>query len=166
MSIRNNTIASIGFRPAMLLRSASGVNTGASMSPRKLSHGTSRAMASSGSPFAESVASRLSVSKKLSCLIPSLQESCHAAKQQTRTGSRGALDLMLIFGEQHLRNVLKATLLIRNHHYHANSIRIASLLGADMIFGRDRICADAGLRPLRVTKRTVNPFGKRRQTRA
>jgi hypothetical protein len=62
----NSTIASNGFRPALLFLISSGVSTTASMSARKLSHGTSRSMASSGSPFADRAANRLSASKNLS----------------------------------------------------------------------------------------------------
>src|ERR1035437_208441 len=97
--MRNNTIASIGFPPAGLLRSFSAVSTAASMSPRKLSHGTSRSIASSGSPFAESAVSRLSASKNPNCPIVPLQESCrqagdsHGSKGQAIF--RGALKLIL-----------------------------------------------------------------------
>src|ERR1700690_3305090 len=47
-------MASIGLRPALLFFSLTGVNTAASISARKLSNGTTRAIISSGSPFAES----------------------------------------------------------------------------------------------------------------
>src|ERR1700691_1337755 len=47
-------MTSIGLRPALLFFSLTGVNTAASISARKLSNGTTRAIISSGSPFAES----------------------------------------------------------------------------------------------------------------
>src|SRR5262249_8259119 len=68
-SIRNSTIASIGFLPALLFLTSSGVSTTASISARKLSHGTSRSIASSGSPFADSAANRCSASKNPNCPI-------------------------------------------------------------------------------------------------
>src|SRR5262249_51439301 len=52
-SILNIRMASNGFRPALLFLSSPGVSTTALMSARKLSHGTRRSMASSGSPIAE-----------------------------------------------------------------------------------------------------------------
>jgi hypothetical protein len=61
---------SIGLWPALLFLGASGVNTTASMSARKHSHGTIRSMISSGSPFADSFVNRLSASKKLSLTHP------------------------------------------------------------------------------------------------
>ena len=36
---------------------------------------------------------------------------------------------------------LRRAIRIRNHHYHTNSVRIASSLRADMIFGKDRMSA-------------------------
>src|SRR3954470_10492168 len=68
-SIRNITRTSIGLRPALLFFSFAGVNTAFSISSRKLSNGTTRAIISSGSPFAERAASRLSASKKPNCPI-------------------------------------------------------------------------------------------------
>ena len=62
-------------------RSVCGVSTAASMSLRKLSQGTKRSMASSGSPFAESVASRLSASKNPSCPIVRFRELCRQAAE-------------------------------------------------------------------------------------
>src|SRR5271165_5101998 len=62
-------MTSIGLRPALLFLSSAGVNTTASISPRKLSNGTTRSIISSGSPFAEIAASRLSASKNPSCPI-------------------------------------------------------------------------------------------------
>ena len=50
ISIRNIRSASNGLRPARLFFSASGVSATASMSARKLSQGTSAAIASSGDP--------------------------------------------------------------------------------------------------------------------
>src|ERR1700678_73 len=47
-------MTSIGLRPALLFFSLTGVNTAASISARKLSNGPTRAIISSGSPFAES----------------------------------------------------------------------------------------------------------------
>src|SRR5579859_8073436 len=44
-------MTSIGLRPALLFFSLAGVNTAASISARKLSNGTTRAIISSGSPF-------------------------------------------------------------------------------------------------------------------
>jgi hypothetical protein len=56
-------IASNGLRLARLFFFASGVSTTASISSQKFSHRTNAAMASSGSPFADSAANRRSVSK-------------------------------------------------------------------------------------------------------
>src|SRR5450759_4609404 len=67
--IRNITMTSIGLRPALLFLSSAGVNTTASISARKLSNGTTRSIISSGSPFADIAASRLSASKNPSCPI-------------------------------------------------------------------------------------------------
>src|SRR5262249_45427512 len=63
-------MTSIGLRPAGLFLSLTGVNTAASISARKLSNGTTRAIISSGSPFAVIAASRLSASKNPNCPIP------------------------------------------------------------------------------------------------
>src|SRR5258705_6966266 len=57
-------MTSIGLRPALVLFSFAGLNVRASISARKLSNGTTRSIISSGSPFAEITASRLSASKK------------------------------------------------------------------------------------------------------
>jgi hypothetical protein len=38
---------------------------------------------------------------------------------------------------------LRRAIRIRNHHYHTNSVRIASSLRADMIFGKDKFTMDA-----------------------
>jgi hypothetical protein len=73
ISIRNIRIASNGLRPALLFFSASGVSATASMSARKLSRGTSAAIVSSGSPFFDSAANRLSASKNPGCPIVSLR---------------------------------------------------------------------------------------------
>src|SRR6476646_1268461 len=65
------------------------------MSARKLSQGTSRSIASSGSPFADSIATRLSASKNPNCPIANLRESsAHAADSHRlpqRAIFRGAL---------------------------------------------------------------------------
>src|SRR5580704_3223563 len=62
-------MTSIGLRPALLFFSFTGVNTAASISARKLSNGTTRAIISSGSPFAVIAASRRSASKNPNCPI-------------------------------------------------------------------------------------------------
>src|SRR6516162_8042392 len=69
-------MTSIGLRPAVLFFSLTGVNTAASISARKLSNGTTRAIISSGSPFAVIAASRLSASKNPNCPIVPTRESC------------------------------------------------------------------------------------------
>src|SRR4029077_6566922 len=69
--IRNITITSIGLRPALLFFSFAGVNTADSISARELSTGTTRAIISNGSPFAEITANRLSASKNPNCPIVS-----------------------------------------------------------------------------------------------
>src|SRR3979490_1246211 len=81
--MRNITIASSGFLPALLFLISSGVSTTASMSARKLSQGPSRSIASSGSPFADSAANRLSASKNPNC--PILASANHAITHQIRT---------------------------------------------------------------------------------
>jgi len=53
------------------------------MSARKLSQGTNRSMASSGSPFADSAANLLSASKKTELTHPRLPN--HAIAHETRT---------------------------------------------------------------------------------
>src|SRR4249920_4215159 len=92
-------IASKGLRPALLFFASSGVSTTASISARKLSHGTSAVIASSGSPFSDNAASRLSASKNPSCPIARSAESrpherdSHSTKRQPII--RGALKRML-----------------------------------------------------------------------
>src|SRR6516225_10079807 len=71
-------MTSIGLRPAVLFFSLTGVNTAASISARKLSNGTTRAIISSGSPFAVIAASRLSASKNPNCpIVPPCESCCH-----------------------------------------------------------------------------------------
>src|SRR6476646_10295123 len=71
-------MTSIGLRPAGLFFSLTGVNTAASISARKLSNGTTRAIISSGSPFAVIAASRLSASKNPNCpIVPTRESCCH-----------------------------------------------------------------------------------------
>src|SRR5262249_8453220 len=71
-------MTSIGLRPAGLFLSLTGVNTAASISSRKLSNGTTRAIISSGSPFAVIAASRLSASKNPNCpIVPTRESCCH-----------------------------------------------------------------------------------------
>src|ERR1700678_1591132 len=83
-------MTSIGLRPALLFFSLTGVNTAASISARKLSNGTTRAIISSGSPFAEIAASRLSASKNPNCpIVPTLANL--VVTSQTRTNSRRSL---------------------------------------------------------------------------
>ena len=85
--MRNKTSASSGLRPALLFFASSGVSTTASMSARKLSHGTSAAIASSGSPFSDNAASRRSASKNPSCPIAPLPEN-HFLTSETHTAPR------------------------------------------------------------------------------
>src|SRR5271163_1856060 len=92
-------MTSIGLRPALLFFSLAGVSTTASISARKLSNGTTRSIISSGSPFAEIAASRLSASKKLNCpIVP--EPANREITNQTRTNPvevaifRGALQLL------------------------------------------------------------------------
>src|SRR6516165_12763358 len=69
---------SIGLRPAGLFFSLTGVHAAASISARKLSNGTTRAIISSGSPFAVIDASRLSASKKPNFpIVPTRESCCH-----------------------------------------------------------------------------------------
>src|SRR5258705_10623664 len=81
-------IASKGLRPALLFFASSGVSTTASISARKLSHGTSAVIASSGSPFSDNAASLLSASKNPSSPIARSAESrpherdSHSTKRQ------------------------------------------------------------------------------------
>src|SRR5262245_30355711 len=77
-------MASNGFRPALLFLSSSGVSTTASISARKLSHGTRRSMASSGSPLADKASKRLSASKNPSC--PIVASANQNLTHQIRTG--------------------------------------------------------------------------------
>src|ERR1700693_5983250 len=71
-------MTSIGLRPALLFFSLTGVNTAASISARKLLNGTTRAIISSGSPFAVIAASRLSASKNPNCpIVPTRESCCH-----------------------------------------------------------------------------------------
>src|ERR1700693_4576141 len=71
-------MTSIGLRPALLFFSLTGVNTAASISARKLSNGTTRAIISRGSPFAVIDASRLSASKNPNCpIVPTRESCCH-----------------------------------------------------------------------------------------
>src|SRR5215470_5142705 len=71
-------MTSIGLRPAGLFFSLTGVNTAVSISARKLSNGTTRAIISSGSPFAVIAASRLSASKNPNCpIVPTRESCCH-----------------------------------------------------------------------------------------
>src|SRR5271165_3951662 len=71
-------MTSIGLRPAVLFLSLTGVKTAASISARKLSNGTTRAIISSGSPFAVIAASRLSASKNPNCpIVPTRESCCH-----------------------------------------------------------------------------------------
>src|ERR1700716_3121152 len=88
-SIRNITIASSGFLPALLFLISSGVSTTASMSTRKLSQGTRRSIASSGSPFADSAPNRLSASNNPNC--PILASANHAITHEIRTARQQRL---------------------------------------------------------------------------
>src|SRR5262245_43233748 len=82
-------MASNGFRPALLFLSSSGVSTTASISARKLSHGTRRSMASSGSPLADKASKRLSASKNPSC--PIVASANQNLTHQIRTGRENQL---------------------------------------------------------------------------
>src|SRR5271169_7255924 len=90
-------MTSIGLRPAVLFFSLTGVNTAASISARKLSNGTSRAIISSGAPFAVIDASRLSASKNPNCpIVPTRESCCHNSdshKSAEVAIFRGALQL-------------------------------------------------------------------------
>src|ERR1700680_858636 len=83
-------MTSIGLRPAVLFFSFTGVNTAASISARKLSNGTTRAIISSGSPFAVIAASRRSASKNPNCPIVPTPANL-VVTNQTRTNSRRSL---------------------------------------------------------------------------
>src|ERR1700678_167094 len=83
-------MTSIGLRPALLFFSLTAVNTAASISARKLSNGTTRAIISSGSPFAEIAASPLSASKNPNCPIVPTPANL-VVTSQTRTNSRRSL---------------------------------------------------------------------------
>src|SRR4029077_13275381 len=83
-------MTSIGLRPALLFFSFTGVNTAASISARKLSNGTTRAIISSGSPFAVIAASRRSASKNPNCPIVPTPANL-VVTNQTRTNSRRSL---------------------------------------------------------------------------
>src|SRR4029453_4364777 len=83
-SNRNIQIASNGFLPALLFLISSGVSTTASMSARNVSQGTSRSIASSGSPFADKASKRLSASKNPSC--PIVASANQNLTHQIRTG--------------------------------------------------------------------------------
>src|SRR5580704_4441671 len=83
-------MTSIGLRPAVLFFSLTGVNTAASISARKLSNGTTRAIISSGSPFAVIAASRRSASKNPNCPIVPTPANL-VVTPQIRTNSRRAL---------------------------------------------------------------------------
>src|SRR6202030_3520160 len=83
-------MTSIGLLPALLFFSFTGVNTAASISARKLSNGTTRAIISSGSPFAVIAASRRSASKNPNCPIVPTPANL-VVTNQTRTNSRRSL---------------------------------------------------------------------------
>src|SRR5580700_9361868 len=83
-------MTSIGLRPALLFFSLTGVKTAASISTRKLSNGTTRAIISSGSPFAVIAASRRSASKNPNCPIVPTPANL-VVTNQTRTNSRRLL---------------------------------------------------------------------------
>src|ERR1700720_4566918 len=83
-------MTSIGLRPALLFFSFTGVNPAASISARKLSNGTTRAIISSGSPFAVIAASRRSASKNPNCPIVPTPANL-VVTNQTRTNSRRSL---------------------------------------------------------------------------
>src|SRR5208283_4879350 len=98
------------------------------MSPRKLSHGTSRSMASSGSPFAESPVSRLSASKNPNCPIVRLRESCRQAADSHECERsaifRGALNYYVRQSGNHL------LICARNSVNMAHVRELAKLFGA------------------------------------
>src|SRR5580692_4558916 len=126
-------MTSIGLRPALLFFSLVGVNTAASISARKLSKGTTRAIISSGSPFAEIAASRLSASKNPNC--PIVPTSTHlAVTRQTRTNSRTTLFFEVP------RRVLLKPFPDRLLYGSAPSIRCLLFVGLD---ADDRPTADA-----------------------
>src|ERR1700730_8430348 len=80
----------IGLRPALLFFSFAGVKTATSISARKLSNGTTRAIISSGSPFAVIAASRRSASKNPNCpIVPTPANP--VVTTQIRTNSRKSL---------------------------------------------------------------------------
>src|SRR4029077_19011051 len=83
-------MTAIGLRPAFLFFSFDGVNTAASISARKLSNGTTPAIFSNGSPFAEITANRLSASKNPNCPIVS-HPRIFVATSQTRINSQTSL---------------------------------------------------------------------------
>src|SRR3984893_1328860 len=83
-------MTSIGLRPALLFFSFTGVTTPASISARKLSNGTTRAIISNGSPFAVIAASRRSASKNPNCPIVPTPANL-VVTTQTRTNSRRSL---------------------------------------------------------------------------
>src|SRR3984893_13857182 len=83
-------MTSICLRPALLFFSLTGVKTAASISARKLSNGTTRAIISSGSPFAVIAASRRSASKNPNCPIVPTPANL-VVTNQTRTNSRRSL---------------------------------------------------------------------------
>src|SRR5207342_545334 len=83
-------MTSIGLRPAGLFFSLTGVKTAASISARKLSNGTTRAIISSGSPFAVIAASRRSASKNPNCPIVPTPANL-VVTTQIRTNSQRSL---------------------------------------------------------------------------
>jgi hypothetical protein len=110
------------------------------------------------------------------------------AERLIGTLRRVCLDHVLIFGERHLLRILSYIRLlqpdahalgieqgcaatasrakIRNHCCHSNSVRIASSLRADMIFGKDRPAqaslADRSAAQRRPLSRGSNPCGCRK----
>src|SRR5580692_9412106 len=84
-------MTSIGLRPALLFFSLTGVNTAASISARKLSNGTTRAIISSGSPFAVIAASRLSASKNPNCPIVPTVHSLRSLLADLATVTRNVM---------------------------------------------------------------------------